>query len=76
MSVLERHFRARLRRVTGTVSVDDPAYVPLELGEDESTDIESIDHCIDAALDGAAVAFGFGRGWRRRASRVDYWPYR
>jgi hypothetical protein len=87
------------RQGHGTVALDDPACVPAELGEDEHDDLRAIDHVIDLAVDGAAVAYRWRRGgcveesrdgattrswmnvvplpgWRRRALRVDYAPYR
>jgi hypothetical protein len=83
----------------GTVSLDDPASVPAELGEDVTLDLRAIDSFIDIAVEGRATAFHLGRGgcvevrgsnheprtwmhawpwpgWRRRAERVDYVPYR
>lgn len=83
----------------GTVGLDDPAAVPVELGEDVRLDMKAIDHVIDTAVEGRATAFHIGRGgcleerigdtvcrswvgalpwpgWRRRARRLDYRPYR
>jgi hypothetical protein len=50
-----------LNGATGTVALDDPVFAPVELGEDESSDIESVDHVIDIARDGGATAFRHGR---------------
>jgi hypothetical protein len=82
----------------GTVSLDDPASVPAELGEEVTLDLRAIDSFIDDAVEGRATAFHLGRGgcievrgsneprtwmnaspwpgWRRRAERIDYLPYR
>lgn len=46
----------------GTVRLDDPAAVPVELGEDAELDVKAIDHVIDIAVDGRATAFQIGRG--------------
>lgn len=83
----------------GTVSLDDPAAVPVELGEDLSEDLRAIDAVVAMAVEGRAVSFRIGRGgcveesqagrttrswriswplpgWRKRATRTDYGPYR
>jgi hypothetical protein len=46
----------------GTVSLDDPASVPAELGDDVTLDLEAIDSFIDLAVEGRATAFRLGRG--------------
>jgi hypothetical protein len=46
----------------GTVSLDDPASVPAELGDDPESDVQAVDHCIDVAVEGLATAFHLGRG--------------
>lgn len=83
----------------GTVSLDDAASAPAELGEDLTLDLRAIDSFVDIAVEGRATAFHLGRGgcievrgskreprtwmhawpwpgWRRRAERIDYVPYR
>ncbi|WP_257423965.1 DUF6086 family protein [Nocardioides carbamazepini] len=46
----------------GTVALDDPACVPIELGTDSSADVEAIDYFVSVARDGRATAFRAGRG--------------
>lgn len=83
----------------GTVALEDPAAVPVELGEDLQADLRAIDAVVAVAVEGRAVSFRLGRGgcvedshagrttrswmnawpwpgWRKRAKRTDYGPYR
>ena len=83
----------------GTVTFDDPASGPAELGDAMEEDVRAIDDFIDVAVEGRATAFHIGRGgcieerdsmgasrtwvsalpwpgWRWRAKRIDYLPYR
>jgi hypothetical protein len=46
----------------GTVSLDDPACVPAELGDDQEENRRAIDYFVDVAVEGRATAFHLGRG--------------
>jgi len=46
----------------GTVTFDDPASAPAELGDVIDEDVRAIDNFIDVAVEGRSTAFHLGRG--------------
>lgn len=46
----------------GTVTFDDPASAPAELGDVMEEDVRAIDYFIDVAVEGRSTAFHIGRG--------------